>query len=82
MIPFDNFSYLNKKYKRDILKEINKTLSFNSAYEHEKYVNSFLDTVKDFFRVNYVIGTDSGTTALQLALLSNGVGEGDEVLLP
>ncbi|MDD4322371.1 MAG: DegT/DnrJ/EryC1/StrS family aminotransferase, partial [Dehalococcoidales bacterium] len=44
------------------------------------YVKHFEETFAGFIGAKYAIATTSGTNALQLALLSAGIGEGDEVI--
>ena len=43
-------------------------------------VKAFEEAFAEFCGVKYAIATTSGTTALHLALLANGIGEGDEVI--
>lgn len=47
-----------------------------------KYVDLFEQKFAQFVGVEYAITTNSGTTALHLALLSLGIKKGDEVILP
>jgi perosamine synthetase len=46
------------------------------------YVPYFEEIMADWCGVRHAISTSSGTSALHLALLAIGVGEGDEVILP
>ncbi len=46
------------------------------------YINKFEEKFSSYSDCNYGISTSSGTSALHLALLSLGVGEGDEVIVP
>lgn len=46
------------------------------------YIGSFEAKFAKFCGVKYGVSTTSGTTALHLALLSLGIGRGDEVILP
>jgi len=47
-----------------------------------KYVDRFEDSFRQYCGVRHAISTSSGTTALHLALLSCGIGPGDEVIVP
>lgn len=43
-------------------------------------VKYFEDEFSEYLGVKYSVATSSGTTALQMALLANGIGKGDEVI--
>jgi len=43
-------------------------------------VQEFEEAFAEFIGVKYAVATSNGTTALQVALLASGVGEGDEVI--
>lgn len=47
-----------------------------------KFVTRFEEKFAEFCDSRYAIATSSGTTALHLALLSMGIGPGDEVIVP
>ena len=47
-----------------------------------QFVTRFEAMMADFCHVDFAIATSSGTTALHLALLSLGIGAGDEVIVP
>lgn len=47
-----------------------------------KFVTQFEETFAKYLGVKYAISTSNGTAALHLALVSLGIGEGDEVLVP
>ena len=46
------------------------------------YIEKFEKTFAEFCGVEFALATSNGTTALHLALLSLGIGEGDEVIVP
>lgn len=47
-----------------------------------KYITKFEEEFATFCKVKYAIACANGTTALHLALLSLGIGPGDEVIVP
>jgi perosamine synthetase len=47
-----------------------------------KYIEQFERLVADFCGVKYAVATNNGTTALHLALTAQGIGPGDEVIVP
>lgn len=47
-----------------------------------KYVAAFEKAFADYCGVRYGVATCNGTTALHLALIALGIGEGDEVIVP
>lgn len=59
------------------------TKSINSGYlVQSSNVDLFERKLADFIGVDYAVCVSSGTAALHLALLSLGVGPGDEVIVP
>lgn len=47
-----------------------------------EYVQAFEEAFADYCGVDHAIATNNGTTALTVALLANGIGAGDEVIIP
>jgi perosamine synthetase len=47
-----------------------------------KYIEQFEQRVADFCGVKHAVATNNGTTALHLALAAQGIGPGDEVIVP
>lgn len=47
-----------------------------------KYILDFEKKFSDYCGVKYGVATSNGTTALHLALVALGIGEGDEVIVP
>ena len=49
---------------------------------YSNYVGHFENKLKKYTKSKYVIATNSGTSALHLALMSFDIDEGDEILIP
>lgn len=64
----------------DLHREIDKVLSFSSDEEFWFYEKDFEKKFAKFCGKRFATGVSSGTAALQIALLSLGIGEGDEVI--
>ncbi len=80
-VPFidlksDN-KFLNKKLELAI-----KDVLHSGKFILGEPVRSFEKEFADYCKVRYAVGLNSGTDALFLALLSLGVGPGDEVICP
>ena len=76
------FFDLSTQYK-NISSEINESINNvcnDSSYASGKYVEKFENEFADHCHGKYCVGVNSGTSALHLALLANGVDEDDEVI--
>ncbi|ARN79872.1 DegT/DnrJ/EryC1/StrS family aminotransferase [Methylocystis bryophila] len=80
-IPFID---LNKIYSElsGELNEVWKSICASSSFIGGKHVEDFEAEWAAFCGVDYCVGVDSGTSALELALRGLGVGRGDEVIVP
>ena len=82
MIPFLDLRrehiFLRKKIDEKIKEVIYKNSSFILGKEGEMFEKEFAD----FCGKEYAVGVNSGTDALELALLSLNIRQGDEVILP
>jgi len=74
MIPFANL-----KQPKEIYKEVKKVLD-SGQYISGKQVEELEKEFAEYCKVKYAIGVNSGTSALTVALLALGIGEGDEVI--
>jgi dTDP-4-amino-4,6-dideoxygalactose transaminase len=54
----------------------------NAAFSGGVFVNEFEDDFALFCETKYAVGLNNGTSALQLAILALGIGNGDEVIVP
>lgn len=54
----------------------------NTAFASGPFVKSFENNFAELHEVKHCLGVNSGTSALHLALLALGIGEGDEVIIP
>jgi len=78
-IPLVNLKSQYKEIKEEIQEAINRVLD-NTAFILGEEVAKFEEKFAKFCGAKYGIGTSSGTSALHLALLALGIGEGDEVI--
>ena len=54
----------------------------NTAFASGPFVKSFENNFAELHEGKHCLGVNSGTSALHLALLALGIGEGDEVIIP
>lgn len=78
-IPFFTLSREYAKYKKEINKAITSVLTTQQFVLGEQ-VRLFEKEFASYLNVRYVVGVNSGTDGLMLALLALGVGPGDEVI--
>jgi dTDP-4-amino-4,6-dideoxygalactose transaminase len=79
-----HFLDLKKQYnqiKKEILHKIEAVLE-DTAFSGGKYVEEFEQNFAKFCQTNYSVAVNNGTSALHLAMLALGIGEGDEVIIP
>ena len=80
-IPFVNLKKQYLPIKKEIDEAISKIIQ-NTAFVLGDVVKRFEDDFASFCNVKYCKGVSSGTSALQLALISLDIKRGDEVILP
>lgn len=78
-IPLVDLKSQYEGIKEEIQKALNRVLD-NTAFILGEEVTKFEEEFAKYCGTKYAIGTSSGTSALHLALLSLGIGEGDEVI--
>ncbi len=80
-VPFLSFAETNKEIRDEVI------VTFTDFFDKGWYilgdsVKKFERDYAEFNRVAHCVGTSNGLDALHLALVSAGIGEGDEVLVP
>jgi dTDP-4-amino-4,6-dideoxygalactose transaminase len=80
-IPFVSFESANKQIKTEIIKSFEQFFD-NSWYILGEQVKRFEQEYAAFNDVEHCVGVSNGLDALQIALLTLGVGKGDEVIVP
>lgn len=64
------------------LEYVSDCIQTNWISSQGKYVKKFEETIKKYTGSEYVLAVSNGTVALHLALVSLGIGPGDEVIVP
>ena len=80
-VPFVDLKAQYRSIRSEVeaaIHDVIETSSFVLGPAVERFESEFAE----FLGVDHVIGINSGTAALQLALLAIGVGPGDEVIVP
>ncbi|MEW6008944.1 MAG: DegT/DnrJ/EryC1/StrS family aminotransferase [Candidatus Omnitrophota bacterium] len=80
-VPFVDLGVQHRQIKKEINQAINRVIKrgdFILGEELEKFEKEFAQ----FSNSSYAVGVSSGTDALFLALMSLGIGKGDEVIVP
>lgn len=80
-IPFLSFEETNLQIKTDTMKAIERCFDSN-WYVLGEEVKSFEKEYSALNQVKFTAGVANGLEALHLALLSLGIGKGDEVIVP
>lgn len=80
MISYNNYDKLHDEIRKILNAELNKILDFRNDYEFWFYERKFEKKFAEYCGNRYAVGTASGTAALQFALISLGIGMGDEVI--
>jgi perosamine synthetase len=81
MIPI-NQPWISEEEKTEVLKVLEENVLTSAAKDGGKRVQGLERLLKDYLNVKNVVCVNSGTAALYSALLSMGIGQGNEVLLP
>jgi perosamine synthetase len=81
MIPI-NRPWLSDVEKNEMLMVLDEGVLTSPALEGGKRVQEFESLLRRYLSIKHVIAVNSGTSALEAALLALGLKEGDEILLP
>jgi dTDP-4-amino-4,6-dideoxygalactose transaminase len=78
------FCDLKKQYQqiKKEVKNVFKNVCENTAFSGGSFVDTFEKNLATYCQSKYAIGSNSGTSALHLALLALGIKNGDEVIVP
>ena len=71
----------HQQVKKEIFEVFEKVYD-NTAFSSGPFVEEFEKNFSAFCKTSYAVGLNNGTSALHLALLALGIGEGDEVIVP
>jgi dTDP-4-amino-4,6-dideoxygalactose transaminase len=80
-IPFLSFSKMHNETKKDIIQEFINVYESNWFILGEK-LNSFEEKYAYFSNTKYCVGVGNGLDAIIISLMSLGIKEGDEVIVP
>lgn len=70
-----------QKYKSEFMGAIEEVCE-NTAFSGGIYADRFDKEFSEYIGVRYMSGVNNGTSALHLAMLALGIGDGDEVIVP
>lgn len=79
MIPFNNFQR-HYQLNKQLLDRAYARVAESGWYVLGKEVERFEQQLAAYIGTRYCVGVASGTDAIQLSLMSSGIGQGDEVI--
>jgi dTDP-4-amino-4,6-dideoxygalactose transaminase len=71
----------HEQIKKEVFEAFEKVYE-KTAFSGGPFVEAFEKEYSQYIGTNYAIGVSNGTTALHLAMLALGIGQGDEVIIP
>jgi len=80
-VPFVDLQAQYQSLKSDLDAAVSRVLS-ETAFIAGKYSAAFEEQFADYLGAEHCVGVANGTDAIEIALLSVGIGPGDEVLVP
>lgn len=80
-VPFSNLSIQWRQVRADVMPDLERLFE-QSAFCLGPWVEKFEKAVAAYLGAHYVVGVNSGTSALHLSLIAAGIRPGDHVLIP
>ena len=80
-IPCLDLQKQHAQVKTEVFEAFEKVYA-KTAFSGGPFVEEFENAFAKYSETNYAIGVNNGTTALHLAMLTLGIGYGDEVIIP
>jgi dTDP-4-amino-4,6-dideoxygalactose transaminase len=80
-VPFADLACQWRQIEGEALRDLGELFA-ESAFCLGPWVERFEAAVADYLGVAHAVGVNSGTSALHLALIAAGIGQGDHVLVP
>ncbi len=80
-IPCLDLKVQHQQIKEEIFAAFEQVYD-QTAFSGGPFVEAFEKSFAEFVGTEYCVGVSNGTVALHLAMLSLGIGEGDEVIIP
>ena len=80
-IPCLDLKGQHEQVKKEIFDAFEKVYE-KTAFSGGQFVEEFEKAFSQYVGSNYTIGVSNGTIALHLAMLTLGIGPGDEVIIP
>ena len=77
-----NLPILNEKEVSEVTKAIQKGMLTSASFDGGKNVQEFEKSISNFVKCKFAVAVNSGTSALQAALLALEIKPNDEVLIP
>lgn len=81
MIPCLDLKRQHQSIKKEIFEAFEKVYE-NTAFSGGPFVEEFEKSFARYCNTSYAVGVNNGTTALHLAMMALGIGQGDEVIIP